>query len=88
MACWVYVLRGGNGRLYTGITARLRRRIREHDLGQTRGDAGKGPFELVYREKHADHGEARVRERFLKSGVGREWLRAKLVEDSGRSEEG
>ncbi len=79
MRCWVYVLRGAEGRHYTGITSRLRKRIREHNAGRTRADAGKGPFELVYKKSCPDHEAARVREKFLKSGAGREWLRQVLA---------
>ncbi len=79
MRCWVYVLRGANGNHYAGITSRLEKRVREHNAGRTRADAGKGPFELVYKESCADHKAARGREKFLKSGAGREWLRQILA---------
>jgi len=75
MVCWVYVLRGKDGRHYIGISRRLRKRISEHNQGRTTADAGKGPFELVYKEAYPDHKSARVRERFLKSGTGRAWLK-------------
>ncbi len=74
MTCWVYVLCGADGRRYTGITKRLQRRIREHNAGRTGADAGRGPFTLLYKEKHPDYETARLREKFLKSGEGREWL--------------
>ncbi len=84
MTCWVYVLRGGDGRNYVGITTRLRRRIKEHNQGYTRGDAGRGPFKLVYKEECADHEAARQREKFLKSGVGRTWLKRQMADGSPR----
>jgi len=40
--------------------------------GASRTDAGRGPFEVVYKEPHPDHKSARNREKFLKSGLGRE----------------
>ena len=82
MTCWVYVLRGRNGRHYTGITRRLARRIHEHDQGRTAADAARGPFELIYKEPQSDHDAARLREKFLKSGAGREWLKKYLAERS------
>lgn len=78
MNCWVYVLRGADGRNYVGITQRLRRRIWEHNAGRSPADAGRGPFVLVYKEEHPNHSVAREREKFLKSGVGRAWLKEKL----------
>ncbi len=75
MPCWVYVLQGSDGRFYTGITKRLRGRIAEHDIDSKRA----GPHTLVYRERHKDHESARAREKYLKSGIGREWLRRDLA---------
>ena len=80
MACWVYVLRDRNGRNYIGITSRLRQCVEEHNRGRTRGDAGRSPFELIYKESHPDHKTARLRETFLKSGAGRQWLKRTLTE--------
>ena len=72
----VYVLRSHkNGRLYTGSTDRLEERLREHARGKTAYTRDAGPFELVYSEDAADRLEARRRERFLKSGQGREELK-------------
>ena len=79
MTCWVYVLRDRNGRHYTGITNHLARRIREHDAGRTPADRGRGPFELVHKEACADQLAARGREKYLKSGTGRRWLKRRLA---------
>jgi len=81
--CWVYVLRGSDGKNYTGIAVNLGRRIKEHNAGKTPADAKRGPFELIYKERCSNTAAARERERFLKSGVGREWLKAILREGSG-----
>ena len=86
MICWVYVLRGRNGRNYVGITDRLQARIKEHNQGRTRADAGRAPFKLIYKEAHPDYDTARLRERFLKSGAGRQWLRETLTKMSETDE--
>ena len=77
MGNWkVYVLRSlKNGRLYTGSTDRLDERLREHARGKTAYTRHAGPFELVYSEEAEDRLTARRRERFLKSGQGREELK-------------
>jgi len=80
MTCWVYVLRSEQGRHYVGITTRLRRRIAEHNKGRTSADASRGPSELVYKESHTSHKSARAREKFLKSGLGRKWLKRALTD--------
>ena len=68
----VYVLRSlKNGRLYTGSTNNLERRIAEHHRGKTRYTRHAGSIELVYREEQPNRLTARRRELFLKSGQGR-----------------
>ncbi len=72
----VYVLRSQkNGRLYTGSTDDLERRLAEHERGKTAYTRATGPYELVYCEELPARPEARRRERFFKSGKGREFLK-------------
>jgi hypothetical protein len=33
-----------------------------------------GDFRLIFTEEYTDHAQARIREKFLKSGQGRKWL--------------
>ena len=78
----VYVLGSlRNGRHYTGFTSRLlSERLEEHNRGYPRGWSSRNrPFKLVYKEVCASESEARARERFLKSGRGREWLSERLT---------
>ena len=78
----VYVLRSlKNGRLYTGSTDDISRRVEEHSRGKTAYTRNAGPFELVYSEPATDRLAARRRERFLKSGQGREELKRLLGRD-------
>ena len=83
----VYVLRSlRNGRHYTGFTSRpLERRLAEHNRGYPKGWSSRNrPFEVLYQEMCASEVEARARERFLKSGRGRQWLRAQVAGPSCR----
>lgn len=61
MSDWsIYLLRCGDGSLYTGIATDVARRINEHEQGK-RGAKylrGRGPFELVYRRAVGDRGVA------------------------------
>lgn len=80
MGVWVYVLRSEKSdHHYVGITGDLGRRLQEHKAGQTRSTRGGGPWKLVLTEEHANHSLAREREKFLKSGQGREYLRRILA---------
>jgi putative endonuclease len=71
----VYVLQGKvTGKRYVGITNNLARRLHEHQGGYTKGGQVIGEFEVMHTEQFPDYASARVREKFLKSGQGREWL--------------
>lgn len=72
----VYVLRSSmTGRLYTGFTGDLVRRLGQHNSGTTKATKNRGTWELVYREECASRSEAMCREKYLKSGKGREELK-------------
>lgn len=52
MFWYVYILRCGDGTLYTGITDNIPRRLAAHRAGKgAKYTRGRGPLELVYQEK-------------------------------------
>jgi len=65
-------------RFYTGYTADLRRRLGEHQQGRVRWTASRQPVRLVYYEACLSQEDALRRERFLKSGKGKRYLRNRL----------
>ena len=73
---FVYVLRSlRNNKRYVGFTEKSpERKLAEHNNGATRWTRHNGPFVLLHVEPFAESAEARKRERFLKSGKGRQWL--------------
>ena len=72
----VYILQSlKNGKRYVGLTGEeVRERLRQHRSGSTQWTKQNGPFELMRVEQFPDKQSARRRERFLKSGHGREFL--------------
>lgn len=79
MKFYVHVLKSKvNGNLYKGHTAKLEKRILEHNAGKTFSTKAYVPWILVYFETVDSREEAVKREKFLKSGVGREFLKEKL----------
>ncbi|MDP2364922.1 MAG: GIY-YIG nuclease family protein, partial [Ignavibacteria bacterium] len=52
----------------------LMRRIKEHNTCKSKFTKGGIPWTLVYQESFKTNSEARKRELFLKSGVGRKLL--------------
>lgn len=64
----LYILRCGDGTLYTGITTDVEKRLEAHRSGKgAKYTRGRGPLELVYQEVCADHSAALKREHEVKS---------------------
>jgi putative endonuclease len=75
----VYVLSSAQRNyLYVGLSNNIDRRVEEHQKGKERTTRAYRPFELVYTEKFLTRQEARDKEKYLKSGSGKEWLKAYL----------
>ena len=67
MGYWVYILRCGDGTLYTGIAADIERRLRAHQSGTgAKYTRGRGPLCVVYREELPDKSAALRREAAIK----------------------
>ena len=63
---------------YTGCTTDLRKRFKEHNAGLSLSTKGRGPFEIIYYEACFNRNDAFARERYLKSGMGKRYLRNRL----------
>ena len=60
---YIYILKCGDGTLYTGITDDVPARLRAHRKGKgAKYTRGRGPLELVYQEEAEDHSTAAKRE--------------------------
>ena len=82
----VFVIQSSEGYRYTGSTGDLDGRLRHHnDHDSTWTKRGTG-WHVVYSEEFPTRGEAMRRERWLKSGRGREYLR-RMLDKSTRQEE-
>ena len=62
--CWyVYILKCGDGTLYTGITDDVSARLQAHREGKgAKYTRGRGPLELIYQEEAENHSAAAKRE--------------------------
>ncbi|MBI4419072.1 MAG: GIY-YIG nuclease family protein [Ignavibacteriales bacterium] len=67
---WSHKLR----KRYIGSTRDLAGRLSEHNSGQSHFTRGGRPWILIHSESCGSVAEARKREHFLKSGLGRQWL--------------
>ena len=61
--------------IYVGMTTNVLRRYAEHNKGYERTTRPYRPFYLLYSEEHASRIDARKREKYFKSGVGKEYLK-------------
>ena len=69
---YLYILRCGDGTLYTGITNDVEKRLAAHRAGKgAKYTRGRSPLELVYREECGNHSDALKREWEIK-GMPRE----------------
>ncbi|MBK9096905.1 MAG: GIY-YIG nuclease family protein [bacterium] len=81
MKYFVYVIKSGEGFIYTGMTDNLERRLVEHNDKTLSFWTKRGTnWKLVYTEEFESKTEALKREKWLKTGVGREFLK-KLIDE-------
>jgi putative endonuclease len=76
---FVYVLRSEkDGKLYIGLTNDVIRRLEEHNAGRVTSTKGRRPMKMVRLEKFLDRKKAAEREKCLKTGQGREFLKRNI----------
>ncbi len=61
--------------IYVGLTNNIERRFGEHNLGKNRTTKPYRPYRLIFTEKFVTRPQAREREKYLKSGTGKEFLK-------------
>jgi putative endonuclease len=66
--------------IYVGLTDNLDRRFFEHNSGKNKTTKPYKPFTLIYFEECTTRIEARFREKYFKSGIGKEKL--KIIRDN------
>lgn len=67
MPWYVYILRCGDGTLYTGVTDHVEKRLSVHRSGKgAKYTRGRGPLELVFTEELPDKSAALKREAAIK----------------------
>jgi predicted GIY-YIG superfamily endonuclease len=71
----VYVIRCRDGSFYVGQTENLPKRYNQHLAGQVSWTASRRPLELIHWELFDSREAAVKREKVLKTGFGRKWLK-------------
>ncbi len=76
---FVYVLYSDKlNKRYVGSTSDIDKRLIEHNSGKSKFTKGGIPWKLIYSEKYETNSDARKRELFLKTSVGRKFLDEQL----------
>ena len=76
---YVYVLQSKkDGTWYTGFTGDLRKRFKEHIEGMCSSTKNKAPLDIIYYEACLSREDARSREIYLKTGMGKRYLKNRL----------
>ena len=63
---------------YVGLTENVQKRLNEHNSKQSGYTSKYGPWEVIQVEEFETRIEARKREKYLKSAVGRRWMRRNI----------
>lgn len=76
---YVYVLRSHkDNQLYVGCTSDLRNRLNKHNNGEVTSTKYRRPLEMIYYEAFISKEDAFAREKWLKTGWGRNHLQKTL----------
>lgn len=76
---YVYVLLSKKtGGWYIGSTKNLQKRILNHNAGKNKSTKTDRPWGIIYCEIGLNKEDARAREKYLKSGMGRRYLKNRL----------
>ena len=77
---YVYVLRSlKDKKFYTGYTENLERRLLEHNKGFVKATKCRRPLDLFYYEWSLNKKDAEAREKYLKSGMGKRYLKNRVI---------
>jgi len=75
----VYILHSKkDGKLYTGFSPNLKSRFKAHLKGFVKATKHRRPLELIYYESFSNELDARMREKYLKGGNGRDQMKQQL----------
>jgi len=79
MFFYTYVLLSEkDNNFYTGYTENLKLRFEEHQRGRVESTKNRRPFVLIYYEACLNQQDATHREKYLKSYLGKQFLRNRL----------
>lgn len=76
---YVYILQTKyNKEMYVGCTKDLSQRLKEHNSGRVTSTAHKVPYTLIHYEAFIDKKDAYNREKYLKTGWGKNFIKKNI----------
>lgn len=79
MFYYVYILESLKDKSwYIGFTTNIKKRVLQHNKKESKATKPKSPYRVIYCEAYLNKKDAMGRERFLKSGAGRMFLKKQL----------
>jgi putative endonuclease len=78
---WLYtyvLISQKDNQFYTGVTENMKKRLQLHNAGLVSSTKNRTPFKLVYFEGCLDKNDAYRRERYLKTGMSKRFLKNRL----------
>lgn len=76
---YIYVLKSSkDNKFYVGYTENLKSRFEQHCKGRVDSTKARRPLELIYSEVCLDKKDAMHREKYLKTYLGKQFLRNRL----------
>ena len=76
---YIYILQSQiTNKLYIGKTSNLKRRMKEHNSGQSTYTKKYLPWDIIYYEAHTDIDDAARREKYLKTTQGHQAIKRML----------
>ena len=80
MKYFVYILQSlKDNNFYIGLTNDPERRIKQHNNGKVSSTKARRPFKILHEEQFDSRKEAREKEKFYKSGFGRELIKTTFI---------
>jgi putative endonuclease len=76
---YIYLLKSKKDKQwYTGCCEDLRKRFNQHNNNEVNSTKNRGPFDLIYYEGCLNKQDAFAREKYLKTGMGKRYLKNRL----------
>ena len=74
---FVYALKSSkDSRVYVGLSQNVEKRLIDHNLGRVSSTKNFRPWFVFYKEECGNRVNARKKEKYLKSGCGKEFLKS------------